>query len=531
MKGMRLESRGMAVARVVGGVLLAACAAADGVAAQGRGTETARMALERLSRAIVIYGPEQFLYGFRSGRGIPGPPKSQAAVKEFASRAEGHAWSADDLRPLLKHRDAKVRTLALVAVFALEDPRLLTEIFQATRDGTSTFPRVMHVAHAMIPLNPVPPKSLQRQTVGQLATSMLDMYLESGGYFYGPEGRHDNPGFNEYLKAHAGRTWSAGWMGVRLARAGHSTSPTPEERYGAIRRLRADIDRIGDPDRTHVLMWLKGEPGSDVLVSERELVELAQRLGPDNLLAILRRQIRSDDPALQASVRNRHPYARMCVFILQHARTLLRPTDAQTLLDQETRENDFQKHDILEPLRTPWWAIAAAELNPGDAGATIVAAHKRFSGDFDSEKRLELTLAAWRLIGESFTTTVADWFYREMDAPHHATWGVSRTLEGLLGMPDRQNKRLARVLVEDPRFDRINSKSLESFVRIMNRWSGKEIVPTAELEQPYSPSIDFFFRDLARLQKDYPQATPRLLETLARWRRAIRENAPAVLGE
>jgi hypothetical protein len=525
---MHLGSRGTALARLGGCVLLAAWAGAGGAAAQGRGPESVRQTLERLSRTIVIFGPEQFLYGFRDGR-PPGPPESQSAVREFAARAEAHVWSADDLRPLLTHRDAKVRTLALVAVFALEDPRLLSDIFQATRDGASTFPAVMPVAHAMIPMNRVPPASLQRQTVGQLATSMLDMYLESGGYFYGPEGRHDNPGFDQYLKAHAGRTWSAGWLKVRLARAGHSASPTPEERHGAIKRVRADIDRIADPDRTYVLLWLKGESGSDVLVSERELVELAQRLGPDNLLEILRRQIRSDDPDLQPNVKNHHPYARMCVFILQHAGTLLRPSDAQALLDQEVRENDFQIHKITEPLRTPWWAIAAAELNPSRAAATLVAGHKRFSGDFDSDERLELTLAAWRLIGESLITTVADWFYREVDAPHHVTWGVSSTLEGLLGMPSRENKRLARVLIDDPRFDRMNSKSLESFVRIMNRWSGKEIVPASELDRSPSPTIDFFFRDLARVEKDYPGETPRLLETLARWRRAIRENATTVV--
>jgi hypothetical protein len=44
---------------------------------------------------------------------------------------------------------------------------------------------------------------LRPQTVGELATAVIDIYLESGGYFYGPQGRSAQPGFDECWKARA----------------------------------------------------------------------------------------------------------------------------------------------------------------------------------------------------------------------------------------------------------------------------------------------------------------------------------------
>jgi hypothetical protein len=124
----------------------------------------------------------------------------------------------------------------------------------------------------------------EAQTVGQIATNIIDTYMKSGGYFYGPLGRNSQPGFAEYWKEHAGRSTSAGWWSVRLARAAHATRPTPSDRHAAIKRLRTQIDALSNPDRALTLLRLNGDAGADTLVSREELVSALKELGPDTLL-------------------------------------------------------------------------------------------------------------------------------------------------------------------------------------------------------------------------------------------------------
>src|SRR5438445_7933365 len=64
--------------------------------------------------------------------------------------------------------------------------------------------------------------------------------------------------------------------------------------------------------------WIQPQKacGSDVLVPHEELVRLLKDRGPDSLMDLLKRNIRSNDPDLQP----RHsPYGRMCIFILQNS--------------------------------------------------------------------------------------------------------------------------------------------------------------------------------------------------------------------
>jgi hypothetical protein len=338
--------------------------------------------------------------------------------------------------------------------------------------------------------------------------------MKSGGYFSGPFGVSDNPGFREYWASHSGAENFAGWWQVRLARAGQSTVPTPREAIQAVRDLRARIDEVAEPDRTFTLAWLRSEVGGDVLISDEELVRLLQNLNREELVSLLRRRISSTDPDLQASAGN-GAHEAMTLFILRHAEELLVPSDARGLLEQELLERDFQREGILNPIISPWWAIAAANLDDSDTAMTVLAnAHARFRGQYDGAYRLELVEALLQTAGDEAIPVAVDWMYRELPSVL-PTWGLSNTLERIL-RSDVAADVFLKAFVNDPRFDQLNWKSLE----VLGRWT--QAVSAQELESAWSPmGIDFFAKDVPAGMERYPQETSRLIERLNGWRRLI----------
>jgi hypothetical protein len=484
--------------------------------------DSARSTLLRLAREIRVLGPGEFVYGFRDNRDLP--TRDRELLRELATAVEGRRWSVREVRALLGHGDAKVRTLALIALYGREDPQLLPDMFRLAGDQAVTFPTLLPFSTVSFVADPpLTPDRLREQKVGDFSIMMLRAYLERGGYFGNPLDGDEQRGFVNYWKAHAGRSSSAGWWSVRLARAGHATSPTPPQRYSAISALRAEIDKLPEAERTYVLLWLHGDEGSDRLASEDELVGLAQRLGPDALIDVLKRRIRSDDPDLQPRRSNNWPYDRMCLFVMQHAVTLLRPPDAQTLLDEEAFQLTLT--GTVDPLRTPWWAIAAADLRPENAVEILTRARARFAGEYDLPHRLELTEAMWRLGGESQLPSVVDWYYRELTQPRFNNGGVARSMGRLLSTPGRQGRLLAKAFIEDSRFNTLNWKSLEVLVKAMNTWSGRAIVSAEDIERVYSPiGTDFFDADRVKALEQYPEEVGSLVQSLERWRQALRDN-------
>ena len=380
--------------------------AAGNAAAQLPDSTPAARILVTLAGDVSILSPNEFLYGFR-GRPSWMPREAQPALARLANAMEGRPWTSSEVLPLLDHTDPNVRTLALIAAYYADDPQLLPHIAALVDDPAQTFPAAQ--PHAA-PMGWNIPTVLKSQTVGEFATAIVNVYLESGGFHYGPGGLRGQPGFREYWKARASRASTAGWWYVRLGRAGGRSSPTMAERRPALRALRARIDRLDEPERTYVLLWLHGENGAEVVVSDEDLLASLRRLGRGSLLALLQRNIRSDDPDLQPRPANNFRYAQMCRFVLTHAGSLLRPEDAPTLLAQEAYERDHQKHGITDPMITPWWAIAAADLNPAAASSMLRAAYERSQGQYDGSQRLELAEAIWRQTADA--QAASDWFFQ-----------------------------------------------------------------------------------------------------------------------
>ncbi len=248
--------------------------------------------------------------------------------------------SFDALVGLLAHEDPKVRTLAIALLVDREDPSALPHIVELLDDESATYRTTVAMSRGLGrrpdgTTGVMPPDTAwAEQTVGDVAEAALAVYCRQSPRFSSRD-RTDRISFDAYWATYKDMPYCASWFAVKLMRASRGTSPTRDEWAADIHRVREQIDAVPGDDRAWTLLWLHGEAGSDVLVSEAELVEMCQQLGPDKLLAMLRNKIPSDDPDLQPRERNNYRYERMARFVLQHAEQVLGPSHAQALLEWE----------------------------------------------------------------------------------------------------------------------------------------------------------------------------------------------------
>jgi len=329
--------------------------------------------IERIAGELLFLRPSHVI----SGQGIwhPefGPPEEIDAYNQLVADLSSMHVDTDVLISLLAHESPKVRTIA-VLMLSKKGPSVLPHIVELLTDMAPTFPLP---ARGSSTSGSPPAKALTAGglTVGHIAMLALDRYLGPAGYPSMTRGYY-RATFSSYWTTHKDLPYCASWFAVRLT-GGHNSGMPPSPKYvDDVRRTRRDIDAIPTNDRIWILLWLHGGPGGHLLVSEAELVELCKELGPDTLLQMLRHDIPSDDPDLQPGYANYPYYNNMITFVLKHAEELLRPSDAEALLACEQWHRDVATPRTA--LVTPWWAIAAATLQPSDAAGILRDAMERF---------------------------------------------------------------------------------------------------------------------------------------------------------
>jgi hypothetical protein len=502
------------LARLLAGMVVV-LGLAGGPQRSGAETPDARAELEEFADKLKIFPPHGVAANQPDTRDLPGDLREP--YRKFLERIAERKYEVKSLVDLLQHKNPRVRTLALAALFAREDPKLLPHIAPLVTDKAETFPAPELIAAPAFAPKVEPP--LRKQTVGEIARDLLLVYL-------GPAGL---PGFDDYWAKHKDRTFCAGWFAVQLYRAAGGRSPTPRDRLDAVREVRQRIDQLPKADRAWTLLWLSDRPGTDVLATEEELVEACKQLGPDNLVKMLQRRIPSDDPDVQPRASNNGPHARMVRFVLHHAPSLLRPEDAEALVACERWERDYQKHDIVDPTILPDWAIAAAQLQPEKARPILKDAWDRFQGkySFDADHRAALALAWWQRAAGEDPSFVVKWFYEETPQrgqfPHCRAW----LLQQIGKRQEPQDRKLIAALIWDKGFDTLDWQSLTEVVRVVNGWGGRPVVAADELRDAWHPSgMGHFHWQQDQARKDYPRETEQLLDQLRRWREALRARVP-----
>ena len=427
---------------------------------------------EALSRESPYFEISDVLY---RGSGVSGRDVSNldfAKYSAFISRFLSIHPSKDQLIPLLKHADPKVRTLAIAALGSMDDPTMLPAIADLLADDTITFWRV-----------PMAQQSAESQsartdaTVGENAQAVLFLYMGQAGYtgyqFFGSRTKEQRSReeFDKYWNLHKDRKYCASWFAEQMSRTGSADVNSWE-----IPHVRAGlVKRVPEPDRTWIALWLRRPTYWKAPYSDSELVAMCRKLGPDALMNVLKQhRFPSDDPDLQHIDPNlENSYGAQ--FILEHATSLLRPQDADVLVALNKED------DAAGLIPSPLWFVAAAQLQPANAVKILRDAYAQFPSE-DGYSRVTLSVALWRTGGESQTPFLSDQFYSV--ALLRDGWAED-FIDGIAAIQKPSASLLIASILRDKRLDdlKMDPRAFSSLVAAVNGWLKAPVVSDAELKE------------------------------------------------
>ncbi len=391
------------------------------------------------------------------------------------------------IEALLTHADAKVRTLALAALFNRDDPQLLPLIVKLAKDNAPTFPGHGELSATWMRTSGIgPPK--KDQTVNYIATEMVSFYTSRAKLPPAPPSPQRGltqkltiptfkSKFDDYWNVLKARPYSASWFEVKLARASRGTSPTQPQYVPDIRRVRAELDAIPRSDRNWILLYLNGEDGSDALASEEELVAATRELGPTQLMRWLKDQPVSQLPDLHIEDWKKK-------VVLENARLLLQPSQVGELLQWGELERNKDGD-------SPLWFVAVADLDEKNGRSIIKAAWPRFQRQYDGDNQIELAVALAKQDNRADWPFIADWFFAPPPTKFDGTGAMGRqsafvsrlTWVPAISLNDSKvrtdtpapafRRQLLAKLVGDPRF------------KASDFWAVYEMLKAANASQPH----------------------------------------------
>lgn len=272
----------------------------------------------------------------------------------------------ESLRALIGHRDPKVRTLVLGALFLREDPQALPLMASLVADTSPTFPHA-HQSRNAAGFTGDLKEILDPQTVGQVAQAMVVVYRRAAPL------RHDCK-FDEYWRARSGRQSCASWFLVKMNRATRNTSPPQPQYQRDVERVIYEIKALPLAERAWTQVFLRCQSSTELDATLTDIICIAalKAIGPDEIVRFLERRRVTDDPDLwfdNLEHESSRVHSLMAHFILRHADELLRVQDAPALLAREEFERKTPQTSIGV---SPYWAAAAAELtSEGDPAAAL----------------------------------------------------------------------------------------------------------------------------------------------------------------
>ncbi len=487
-----------------------------------------RIAFEEMAGTLTYLTLSSVLYDRQTHLFEVANPEEEKIHFQILEKVSDRSLSEEALVELLTHQDPKVRTLALVALYDREDPSLLPEFVKICSDDAVTFQGHPELSKLWLEMSGVGPPPVH-QTVGDFATKMIAFYMESSGVS-GPVMSTDNNGFDAYWKRRKDRTHCAGWFYLKTMRAIRGTGPVRDPNNPRIEKVRTEINQLPADEKAWAYLWLNDRGFLyRVLITDTEVLNLCRTLGRDKLMLMLQKEIPSDDPDLQPGNGIAYRYKDMQKFVLRHAEELLNHEDSALLLACEQAEKSYPKSHSREPTISPWWAVAAAKLDPENASGILRDAMTRFQGEFDLRELAHLYVALWQLGDPEDKAFVWEWFYQEIlktRSSSHRGYFISH-------IEDEEDGSIALAeIIQDERFDSLDWDTVEDMAWAVNKFTPTPIIPYAEIGAVRHPlGKDQYHWAKTQALEEYPEETRILENHLRELRVQLRACVPVILSK
>jgi hypothetical protein len=430
-----------------------------------------------------------------SNRPTDGEWPKQLMVEQAKLLADLLKWSKhpQPLRALIGHRDAKVRTLVLGALFVREDPHELALIASRVSDREVTFIHV-HASQNAGGFSGDLTEIEKPQTVGQVAEAMLGRYLNATQIT-------EDSTFADYWKPRKDLQTCASWILVKVARATRNSTAEKPEHKRDLERVISELKKLPPSDRAWTQIYLRVTSFADLdkILTDEVCVATLKEIGPDEIIRFLKRERVTSDPDLwfdDLERSNSRVYSWMAHFILRRATTLLRIEDAPALLSCETFQRNTNSKTHLGT--SPYWAAYAAELvsqnDHASANKTIDDALDRFplSAILGGRYQSVLMGSLWRINGAKKKQNIVDWIYQaqakvtrdKSDASNHGPLDFLRLVKT---STRTDTKQLMAAIVVDPRFEQADYWTMKGLLEIANDGLPKPLVTRREMSSIWPP--------------------------------------------
>lgn len=363
-----------------------------------------------------------------------------------------------ELTELSKHPEPKVRTLAMMRLYNMEEPGAFRVIYSMKDDQAGTFPSRNFLTedreHHRMLLDTVP------MTVSKLNSMML----EQAGF--PPLGMEDSAigGMIE--------DWT-GWYQYLYFRATGRTSPIRAERAPKIAAVRRKIDALAPTTRAWMLLAigvidLHTNEGRDpreelapLFATEEELIAAAKQLGSEVLIAFLRDGTRTGlrNPKCTGPEGDSD-------FILDHAGVLFRKEDA-------------------ENLKSMGKLIAAADADPERASQFIREEIDLRDKEQSTYGRGKAIAALLDLCGDREADFIVHMFYEGLkkSRPSFATSQQQEFIREVQRRKPKEWRKSLRGIVAHPGFEDLEKLTLIYFA-LLTADLGKAEIPTMKVPLP-----------------------------------------------
>lgn len=460
----------------------------------------------------------QFMYSSRTPYYIT-KPSMPTPMERFTSFSK--TLTMTEIEVFLKNKSPKVRGLALLAMYQLEDQKALLRYADFLGDSAVFLKSRPYKVPDLSIISGISGDaynlSKRDMLIADIARKVLEDYMVKTGYLYFED---ELP---QFLRERQNLDYTLGFFMLMSIKAlGHANNSNDWQSDSMVMALKARINNL--PNKIDAAIYKLYIPVHDkYLFNETERLEALRFLGKQHVKEILEGTPPTKDPDLYMIRESEHSpygYYSMCQWILKHAPVVFDKNDIGYLLERADfstsgRDTSHMALDFI------YWHIACARLDTANASQYLKDCLQLQKEDY-KDNRAALYAELWHRCGQREVDTILDWFYGSYSLNKVESENTSNFIYAL---EDAKDTVLIKRIIADSRFqDSIRIWDIVLLAWRYNALVNERVIPdelTQSISHPYG--LERLEVMMDRVLKEYPIETKKTLEKMEILKKELRK--------